>query len=144
MNSLKPQGLFLANHFDDVDTLLIKIIHYGRQTLFSSILLLRYVSSPRLSLFNQIHLSFFLIAFPFHSTETVGFFLCGFVVGIGTLGFFLYGFVFDLKVIALNQSFGSFVSSIASALALMSSHHQISSFSAPIQSTDRPPPLISL
>ncbi|KAJ0574305.1 hypothetical protein HanHA89_Chr06g0236641 [Helianthus annuus] len=39
MNSLKPQGLFLANHFDDVDTLIIKIIHYGRQTLFSSILL---------------------------------------------------------------------------------------------------------
>ncbi|KAJ0823336.1 hypothetical protein HanPSC8_Chr16g0742531 [Helianthus annuus] len=39
MNSLRPQGLFLANHFDDVDTLLIKIIHYGRQTLFSSILL---------------------------------------------------------------------------------------------------------
>ncbi|MFS8006733.1 hypothetical protein Hanom_Chr14g01252651 [Helianthus anomalus] len=27
MNSLKPQGLFLANHFDDVDILLIKIIH---------------------------------------------------------------------------------------------------------------------
>ncbi|KAJ0561251.1 hypothetical protein HanHA300_Chr06g0220801 [Helianthus annuus] len=58
-------------------------------------------------------------------------------------GFFLCGFVVDLKVIALNQSFGSFVSSIASALALMSSHHQISSFSAPIQSTDRPPLLIS-
>ncbi|MFS7982565.1 hypothetical protein Hanom_Chr10g00964401 [Helianthus anomalus] len=27
MNSLKPQGLFLANHFDDVDILLIKRIH---------------------------------------------------------------------------------------------------------------------
>ncbi|MFS7977678.1 hypothetical protein Hanom_Chr10g00906861 [Helianthus anomalus] len=88
MNSLRPQGLFLANHFDDVDTLLFKIIHYGRQTLFSSILLYS----------------------PSH-------------------------------VIALNQSFGLFVSSIASTL--MSSHHQISSFSALIQSTYRPPPLIS-
>ncbi|MFS7900482.1 hypothetical protein Hanom_Chr07g00627421 [Helianthus anomalus] len=27
MNSLRPQELFLANHFDDVDILLIKIIH---------------------------------------------------------------------------------------------------------------------
>ncbi|KAJ0810654.1 hypothetical protein HanPI659440_Chr01g0029471 [Helianthus annuus] len=32
MNSLRPHGLFLANHFDDVDTLLIKRIHSGRQT----------------------------------------------------------------------------------------------------------------
>ncbi|KAJ0533583.1 hypothetical protein HanIR_Chr09g0410051 [Helianthus annuus] len=32
MNSLRPHRLFLANHFDDVDTLLIKRIHSGRQT----------------------------------------------------------------------------------------------------------------
>ncbi|KAJ0940344.1 hypothetical protein HanRHA438_Chr02g0082291 [Helianthus annuus] len=59
MNSLRPHGLLLANHFDDVDTLLIKIIHYGRQTLFSSILLLLYVSSShRISLLN-LSISYF-------------------------------------------------------------------------------------
>ncbi|MFS8010779.1 hypothetical protein Hanom_Chr14g01301041 [Helianthus anomalus] len=33
MNSLKPQGLFLANHFDDVDTLFGQRIHNGRQSI---------------------------------------------------------------------------------------------------------------
>ncbi|MFS8003134.1 putative carboxylesterase [Helianthus anomalus] len=95
-------ALFLTNQLGDVDPLLIKIIHLERQTFPLFFLLLTYVTLLHpTSLFNHINLSFFLIAFPFHSTETLGFFfLCGFVLGIGT-------FKSSLKV-----------------EALMSSHHQ--------------------
>ncbi|MFS8004239.1 hypothetical protein Hanom_Chr13g01223381 [Helianthus anomalus] len=39
MNSLRPQGLFLANHFDDVDILLIKRIHQWAPNSFPLFLL---------------------------------------------------------------------------------------------------------
>ncbi|MFS7907760.1 hypothetical protein Hanom_Chr01g00075101 [Helianthus anomalus] len=91
------------------------------QFLFNSysLILLMYVSSPCLSL--QSNKSFFLpYCFPFHSTETLGFFLCfflcGFILGIG-----------NFKVTIFHNYFVSVFKSPSTSLkveALMSSHHE--------------------
>ncbi|KAM0018449.1 hypothetical protein Hdeb2414_s0026g00674221 [Helianthus debilis subsp. tardiflorus] len=126
MNSLRTYGLLLANHFDDVDTLFDLIIENKRQSNFlyslsssiriqCSLLLLTYVSSPCLSL--QSNKSFlFPYCFPFHSTETLSFFLCVFILGIG-----------NFKVTIFHNYFVFVFKSPSTSLkveALMSSHHQ--------------------